>query len=259
MTPRIGVRDRRARLGLRHRLAPGSQPAAQPGGPAEVAASLVAVHGTDPSSAYLGILARLACGDVADVERALYQDRTLIRLLGMRRTVFLATLPTTRRVIQAACSRAVAARERRKLVSASWPNPASPARWAPGWRRWNRPRWRRSPSAARRPRPNWPTTTRGCAPRSCWPGARLRRPAEPGQPGAVPARRAGTGGAGPAARLVDLAPVPVVADGAVVPGRPGRLGRPGRPRLNWPGAGCRPTARPQRTTCAGGRAGRRPS
>jgi hypothetical protein len=115
MTPRISVRDRRARLGLRHRLALGSQPAAQPSGPAEVAASLVAVHGTDPSSVYLGILARLAGGDVADVERALYQDRTLIRLLGMRRTVFLATLDNAA-LIQAACARAVAARERRKLL-----------------------------------------------------------------------------------------------------------------------------------------------
>jgi Winged helix DNA-binding domain len=115
MTPRIGVQDRRARLALRHRLAPGSQPAARPSGPAEVAASLVAVHGTDPSSAYLGILARLAGGNPADVERALYQDRTLIRLLGMRRTVFLATLDNAA-LIQAACSRAVAARERRKVL-----------------------------------------------------------------------------------------------------------------------------------------------
>ena len=115
MTPRIGVRDRRARLGLRHRLAPGSQPAAQPSGPAEVAASLLAVHGTDPSSAYLGILARLAGGNVADVERALYQDRTLVRLLGMRRTVFLATLDNAA-LIQAGCARAVAARERRKVL-----------------------------------------------------------------------------------------------------------------------------------------------
>jgi DNA glycosylase AlkZ-like len=115
MTPRIGVQDRRARLARRHRLAPGSRPAARPSGPAEVAASLVAVHGTDPSSAYLGILARLAGGDVADVDRALYQDRTLIRLLGMRRTVFLATLDNAA-LIQAACSRAVAARERRKVL-----------------------------------------------------------------------------------------------------------------------------------------------
>jgi hypothetical protein len=49
------------------------------------------------------------------VERALYTDRTLIRLLGMRRTVFVTTLDIAP-VIQAACSDAVAANERRKLL-----------------------------------------------------------------------------------------------------------------------------------------------
>ena len=130
MTPRIGIQERRARLGLRHRLAPGSQPAAGPDGPAEVAASLVAVHGTDPSSVYLGILARLAGGGVADVERALYQDRTLIRLLGMRRTVFLATLDNAA-LIQAACGRAVAARERRKVLG--WLAESAVPGDAPAW------------------------------------------------------------------------------------------------------------------------------
>ncbi len=160
MTPRIGVRERRARLGLRHRLAasalvaaepsrgpaqaasgPAGGPSGVPGGlpevasgpssgPAEVAGSLVAVHGTDPSSVYLGILARMAGGDVADVERALYQDRTLIRLLGMRRTVFAATLDNAA-LIQAACSRAVAARERRKLLGwlAGSGVPGDPESW----------------------------------------------------------------------------------------------------------------------------------
>lgn len=109
--PRIGVAERRARLGLRHRLADG----AKAGSPAEVARSLVAVHGTDPASVYLGILARMAGGRVADVERALYEDRALIRLLGMRRTVFVTTLEAAP-VIQAACSDAVAANERRKLL-----------------------------------------------------------------------------------------------------------------------------------------------
>ncbi len=110
-TMRIGVRERQARLGLRHRLAPG----ALASDPAEVARSLVCVHATDPSSVYLGILARMASGGIRDVEHALYQDRTLIRLLGMRRTVFVAPLDTAA-LIQAACSRAVAARERRKLL-----------------------------------------------------------------------------------------------------------------------------------------------
>ena len=111
MTPRFGVRERRARLGARHRLAAGVAGAGAPAGPpAGVAQALVAVHGTDPSSVYLGILARLGGGDIQDVERALYQDRTLIRLLGMRRTVFAATLDDAA-LIQAACARAVAARE----------------------------------------------------------------------------------------------------------------------------------------------------
>ena len=108
---RIGVPERRARLGLRHRLAPGSAA----GSPAEVAGSLVAVHSTDPSSVYLGILSRMADGSLSSIERALYQDRTLVRLLGMRRTVFVTTLEIAA-LIQAACGHAVAARERRKVL-----------------------------------------------------------------------------------------------------------------------------------------------
>lgn len=108
---RISLAERRARLGLAHRLAAGAR-AVQP---TEVAKSLVAVHGTDPSSVYLGITARMASGSIADIERDLYADRTLIRLLGMRRTVFVTTLGIAP-VVQAACSDAVAANERRKLL-----------------------------------------------------------------------------------------------------------------------------------------------
>jgi hypothetical protein len=108
---RMEARERRARLGLRHRLAP----EARAGGPPEAARSLVAVHSTDPSSVYVGLLSRMAGGSLSTVEHALYQDRTLIRLLGMRRTVFVTTLDLAA-LIQAACGRAVAARERRKVV-----------------------------------------------------------------------------------------------------------------------------------------------
>ena len=112
VTPRISAAQRRARLGLRHRLAAGLPSAA----PDEAARSLVAVHGTDPSSVYLALLARMGpAAGIPAVERALYADRTLIRLLGMRRTVFVTSLDNAA-VIQAACSRAVAARERRKVL-----------------------------------------------------------------------------------------------------------------------------------------------
>ena len=48
--PRITVQQRRARLALRPHLAP----AARASGPVEVARDLVALHGTDPASAFLG-------------------------------------------------------------------------------------------------------------------------------------------------------------------------------------------------------------
>jgi hypothetical protein len=109
---RISAAQRRARLGWRHRLAGGALAA----GPEQVARSLVAVHSTDPSSVYLAMLARMTpAAGLSSVDRALYEDRTLIRLLGMRRTVFVAPLDNAA-LIQAACSRTVADRERRKVL-----------------------------------------------------------------------------------------------------------------------------------------------
>jgi hypothetical protein len=61
------------------------------------------------------VWARAAHGDLPDVERALYEDRTLVRLLGMRRTVFVVPVELVPAVLSA-CSRAVAARERRQLL-----------------------------------------------------------------------------------------------------------------------------------------------
>jgi Winged helix DNA-binding domain len=106
------VEERRARLGQRHRLAA----AARADDPLEVARSLVALHATDPSSVFLSAWARMTDGDVAAVERALYDRRVLLRILGMRRTVFV-TPRDTAPVVHAACTRIHAARERRKLIS----------------------------------------------------------------------------------------------------------------------------------------------
>jgi Winged helix DNA-binding domain len=109
---RIGVAERRARLGQRHRLAA----AARADDPLDVARGLVALHATDPSSVYLAAWARMRDGDVGAVDHALYDRRVLIRLLGMRRTVFVTPLDVVP-VIHAACTQNVAARERRKLIS----------------------------------------------------------------------------------------------------------------------------------------------
>jgi hypothetical protein len=109
---RIGKAERRARLGLRHGLA-GS---ARVGSPAEVAQRLVAVHSSDPSSVYVAMLARMSSGGPGTIEQALYEDRVLLRALAMRRTVFVMT-PDTAAIALAGAGRAVAERERRKLVT----------------------------------------------------------------------------------------------------------------------------------------------
>ncbi|MCX3062815.1 winged helix DNA-binding domain-containing protein [Streptomyces beihaiensis] len=109
----IGTDERRLRLALAHRLAPTARAADAP----EVARSLVALHGTDPATVYLAVGARLtdAGGAVADVERALYEDRALVRMHGMRHTVFV--FPTElAAVVHASTGLAVAARERANLL-----------------------------------------------------------------------------------------------------------------------------------------------
>ncbi len=80
----------------------------------EVTHDLVALHATDPATVYLAAAARLRAPEVAAIEHALYEDRSLVRMLGMRRTMFV--VPTELApVVHAACTRAIAARERRRL------------------------------------------------------------------------------------------------------------------------------------------------
>ncbi|MFI5698264.1 winged helix DNA-binding domain-containing protein [Kribbella sp. NPDC051586] len=108
---RIGVEERRARLGRRHRLGVGCQAA----DPVEAAASMVALHATDPATVHLSIAARVPGSDVASTERALYDDRSLIRMLGMRRTVFVVPTPFAP-IVQAACTDDIAIKQRKLLV-----------------------------------------------------------------------------------------------------------------------------------------------
>jgi hypothetical protein len=108
---RIGVEDRRARLGRRHRLGAGCQAA----DPVEAAASMVALHATDPATVHLSVAARVPGSDVAGTERALYDERSLIRMLGMRRTVFVVPTPFAP-VVQAACTDDIAVKQRKLLV-----------------------------------------------------------------------------------------------------------------------------------------------
>ncbi|WP_367323710.1 winged helix DNA-binding domain-containing protein [Streptomyces sp. HUAS ZL42] len=109
----IGVAERRARLALRHRLARSARAAT----PEAVADALVALHGSDPATVYLAVGARLAdpAPTVAETDRALYGDRALVRMHGMRHTVFVFPTRLTA-VVHASTGLTVAARERASLL-----------------------------------------------------------------------------------------------------------------------------------------------
>ncbi|MEV3990855.1 winged helix DNA-binding domain-containing protein [Streptomyces sp. NPDC049837] len=111
--PRITGQERRNRIAVRHHLAPAARAATVE----QVAASLTALHGTDPATVHLAVGARLTdpAGPVAAMERALYEDRTLVRMHGMRHTVFV--VPTALApVVQSSTTHDVAARERALFI-----------------------------------------------------------------------------------------------------------------------------------------------
>ncbi len=76
--------ERRARLAQRHALAPGHR-AADPEGATR---AVTVLHSTEPATVYLSVWARVDGVTVEDVDRALYADRTLVKQLAMRRTLF---------------------------------------------------------------------------------------------------------------------------------------------------------------------------
>ena len=107
----VSPAGRRARLAARHRLAPRERA----GTVAAAVDGIIALHGTDPASVYLSAWARTDGVGKAAIEHALYEERSLVRMLGMRRTVFVvpaALVP----VIQSACADQVAERLRRQLT-----------------------------------------------------------------------------------------------------------------------------------------------
>ena len=107
----VTAAERRARLGVRHLLAAEHRAADA----ATVADALVALHATDPSTVYLSAAARLRTASLASTERALYDDRTLVRLLGMRRTMFVCTVPVAG-VVQSSSTDALAPKLRRDVA-----------------------------------------------------------------------------------------------------------------------------------------------
>ncbi len=211
---------------------------------------MTCLHATEPASVYLSTFAR---ADVSrsDIDRALYDDRTVVRQLAMRRTVFAFPVDLVPAVRGSASARV-----------------AGQLSHAPGQggRRQGAHRGRRGLGRTRPARPCWPScaapaTTaelRGADART-GPQARaggrqeLRRHVPGRAPGALdPGRRRPRGPRGERGRLEGL---PAAVDRAASSGcpdlprtAPGRRGvRRARAR-----AGCGPSGRAPRPTWSGG-------
>ncbi|MFE6485158.1 winged helix DNA-binding domain-containing protein [Streptomyces sp. NPDC057757] len=109
--PRISDRQRRALLLRRHLLSPSARATSVE----QVAETLVGLHATEPATVFLSVAARMNGATPQAVERALYEDRGLVRMLCMRRTMFVVPKDLAP-VVEASAARMVAARERAALA-----------------------------------------------------------------------------------------------------------------------------------------------
>ena len=108
---RMTVAERRARLAVRHHLAPRTRA----DDVVPVVRDMVALHATDPSTVHLSTWARVRGATPDTLSGALYDDRSLVRLLGMRRTMFVVPVALVP-VVQAACTLAIATVQRRQTI-----------------------------------------------------------------------------------------------------------------------------------------------
>jgi hypothetical protein len=107
----VTAEQRRTRLARRQRTAAETRA----GSAEEATRSLFCLHGTDPSTIYLSVWARVDDFSTADLDRALYTDRTLIKHLAMRRTLFVFPRDDLA-AVQAGSSERVADQQRRHLI-----------------------------------------------------------------------------------------------------------------------------------------------
>lgn len=104
----VPAEERRARLGIRHCLTEPVQTAE------EAATAVIGLHASDPATIFLSARARVDGFTTADLERALYDDRSLVRLWGMRRTLFVTSRETAA-IMHAASPDAFGSAEQRRF------------------------------------------------------------------------------------------------------------------------------------------------
>ena len=76
---------------------------------------MVGFHASDPPTVFLSARARVDGFAASDLEELLYERRRLVRMLGMRRTLFVVPRGLAA-VMDEACAKALAAPERRRLI-----------------------------------------------------------------------------------------------------------------------------------------------
>ena len=103
--------ERRARLARRHAIAP----AHRVDDPVAATRAMTVLHATEAATVHLAVAARVDDAATHDTDRALYADRSLVKQLAMRRTLFVFPrdlLPAT----WGSASARVAQREGRRLA-----------------------------------------------------------------------------------------------------------------------------------------------
>ena len=82
--PRISDDERRRRIGVRHALAP----AHRLSDVAAVTRAMTVLHATEAATVHLAVAQRSEGLTPDDVDTALYDDRSVVKQLAMRRTLF---------------------------------------------------------------------------------------------------------------------------------------------------------------------------
>jgi hypothetical protein len=124
VTIRITADERRARLAVRHHL-PKPERA---GSVLEVTRDLVCLHATDPATVYLSLWARTTDPTLEAVQRALYVDRLVLRMLAMRRTMFVVPSDEVA-IFHAAATGLVRTERKRGAQLVSMLGVSNPAAW----------------------------------------------------------------------------------------------------------------------------------
>src|SRR5215475_16132912 len=103
--------ERRFRLARRHALAPQCRVADV----LAATAAMTVLHATEPATPYLSLFARIDSFDRADLEEALFESRSLVKQLAMRRTLFVFPRDLLAAAVSSASAR-VARQEHSRLI-----------------------------------------------------------------------------------------------------------------------------------------------